>query len=73
MTGLFDHLPTHPLPLPQSALRLWRGLPRWPITTAVDCDREADARRLERLGLVRVRRERDDPLAIRPTLYAGAA
>lgn len=71
MSGLFDDLPAFPVARPDDELRLMARLPDWPTITEVDDDEHAACRRLERAGLVKVCREKNDPSAIRPTWYAG--
>lgn len=73
MTGLFGDLPDDPAPLHPDDAALLRSLPIYPETQSVDWDSDAEARcrRLERRGLVKVERHKDDPIAIRPTMYAG--
>ena len=68
---LFDQLPEFPPSLPDDELRLLAQLPDWGTVTEVD---EADypaARRLAKRGLIKIRREKDDPIALMPTWYAG--
>ena len=74
MDSLFDTLPLFPPPIPDDELRLLARLPDYSdrqSVTAVDREEEAACRRLERRGLVKVHRWKDDDLAMRPTLYAG--
>ena len=68
---LFIGLPDDPAPLPRDEAALLADLPIYPMTQAVDQRDEATCRRLERRRLVRVHREKDDPIAIRPTFYVG--
>jgi hypothetical protein len=68
---LFSTLPDDPAPLPDDEAALLAALPVYPTTTAVQQESEACCRRLERRGLVKVHREKDDPIAIRPTFYVG--
>lgn len=52
-------------------VELLRALPSYPTTEAMgECCYPA-ARRLETKGLIKVHREKDDPIATRPTWYAG--
>ena len=69
--SLFDTLPSDPAPLPRDEAAMLADLPTYPDTQAVAQEDEACCRRLQRRGLVNVHREKDDPIAIRPTLYAG--
>lgn len=74
MTGLFENLPQFPPALPDDELRLLAKLPDYSdrqSVTAVNEDEEAACRRLEKRGLIKVHRWKDDPVAYRPTLYAG--
>lgn len=75
MSELFQDLPRFPVALPDDELRLLATLPDYdPITQEVmeiDQDDEAAARRLEKRGLIKVHRWKDDPIAIRLTMYAG--
>ena len=75
MSDLFGgNLPKCQLPLPQDELRLLVRLPIYgPQKTmqAIEQDDEATCRRLEKRSLVKVHRWKDDPIASRPTLYAG--
>ncbi len=73
--GLFSNLPSFPTGLGDDELRFLRSLPRYDqelqTVRQVDDHEEKIARRLARLGLVKIHRWKDDPLAIRPTMYAG--
>jgi hypothetical protein len=72
--GLFGDLPDDPTPLDPDDAALLRGLPIYPETQEIDGDMaEARCRRLERLGFVKIERHKNDPIAIRPTMYAGRA
>jgi hypothetical protein len=66
---LFGALPDDPAPLPRDEAALLADLPVYPETQRVDD--ESCCRRLERRGLVKIHREKDDPIAMRPTFYAG--
>lgn len=66
---LFGALADDPAPLPCDEAALLADLPIYPDTQRVED--EACCRRLERRGLVKVHREKDDPVAMRPTFYAG--
>jgi hypothetical protein len=69
--GLFDALPEFPVALPDDELQLLARLPEWPTSTEVDDEEQAACRRLEKRGLVKLHRWKDDPMAIRSTWYAG--
>ena len=71
MSGLFDNLPEFPVALPNDELALLARLPEWPTSTEVDDEEQAACRRLEKRGLVKLHRWKDDPMAIRRTWYAG--
>lgn len=68
---LFERLPTFPPALPDDELRLLASLPDWDDVAQIAECFVAAARRLERRKLIRVCRWKDDPCAMRPTLYAG--
>jgi hypothetical protein len=68
---LFGSLPVHPPALPADELQLLESLPGWDTVAEIDQADEAVARRLERRGLIRIERAKDDPIASRPTMYAG--
>ncbi|HEY1605603.1 MAG TPA: hypothetical protein VGF77_08380 [Allosphingosinicella sp.] len=71
---LFDELPSFDLPLPQDELKLLAALPDYGdnhCVQQVPDDQEACCRRLAARGLVKLHRWKDDPIAIRPTMYAG--
>jgi hypothetical protein len=71
--GLFGDLPDDPAPLDPDDAALLHDLPIYPETQEIDWDMavEARCRRLERRGLVKIERHKNDPIAIRPTMYAG--
>ncbi len=71
MSTLFGDLPDDPAPLARDEKVLLADLPIYPMTQAVSQRDEGCCRRLERRGLVKVHREKDDPIAIRATFYAG--
>ena len=71
MISLFGDLPDDPAPLPSSDAGLLASLPIYPETVALDDWDEASARRLERRGVIKIHREKSDPIAHRPTWYAG--
>jgi hypothetical protein len=71
---LFEELPSFPPALPDDELRLLASLPDYEpgeTVQAIDAGDEAACRRLERRGLVKVKRWKDDPAGIRRTMYAG--
>lgn len=73
-TSLFGELPQGDLPLDAEAAALLVSLPDYAdrqSVQAIDQNDEAACRRLEKRGLVKVHRWKDDPIAIRPTMYAG--
>lgn len=55
--------------LPQDECAMLANLPAYPTVEEVQI--HAVARRLERRGLIKIHRERDDPIAARQTWYAG--
>jgi hypothetical protein len=69
--GLFPALPDDPAPLPCDKAALLSDLPTWPTTQEIAGEQEGACRWLERRGLVKVERCKSDPIAIRPTMYAG--
>jgi hypothetical protein len=72
--SLFGDLPAFPPALPEDELRLLAILPNYgPDETVQEIDQgdEAACRRLERRGLIKVKRWKDDPVGVRRTLYAG--
>jgi hypothetical protein len=71
MADLFPEAPSFPPALPGDELRLLASLPAYDTVQEISVEDEAACRRLERRGLVKVHRWKDDPIAIRPTLYAG--
>lgn len=73
-TELFAPLPDSVPPLAHDEASLLRHLPIYgedEHVTAIQPEWESVCRRLEKRGLVKVRRWKDDPISIRPTLYAG--
>lgn len=68
---LFDAPPQFPPALPDDELRLLASLPDYDTVRELAPEEAAAARRLERRGLVKLHRWKDDPIAIRPILYAG--
>lgn len=69
---LFDSLPMFPVALPDDGLRVLNWLPVWPTTAELPMEYNGIARRLERLGLIKVKRYKMDPCAIMPTWFAGS-
>jgi len=69
--SLFIVLPDDPAPLPRDEAGLLADLPIYPCTQAIAQAMEACCRRLEARGLVKIHREKDDLIAMRPTFYAG--
>lgn len=69
--SLFNNLPEFPVALPDDELRLLSRLPEYERVQEVAEEDHAACRRLERRGLVKVQREKSDPVAMRPTWYAG--
>lgn len=73
-TSLFGDLAIFDCPLPQEELRLLSSLPFYGDSACVQEVDPADqpiCRRLEKRGLVRIERQKNDPVAMRPTWYAG--
>lgn len=70
---LFPDLPVFPAALPADELALLATLKgcEWPSVQEVDADQHAAARRLAAKGLVKISRQKDDPVAIWPTWYVG--
>ena len=68
---MFPDAPRFPPSLPDDEISLLAKLPDWDTVTKVDEDDEPAARRLEKRGLIKMHRWKDDDLAIRPTMYAG--
>jgi hypothetical protein len=69
-----DDLPVFPVALPDDELRLLASLPDYGEDKCVQEVAETDwgvARRLEKRGLLKIHRWKNDPIAIRPALYAG--
>jgi hypothetical protein len=70
---LFEHMPVFPVALPDDELALLARLDGcdWPTNQEVDWEDYPAARRLERRGLIKISRQKSDPIAIDPTWYAG--
>lgn len=68
---LFPDLPDDPAPLPREEAALLARLPFWQTVEEIPEQDEAACRRLLKRGLVKIHRWKDDPIAIRPTMYAG--
>jgi hypothetical protein len=71
MTSLFGELPDDPVPLHPDDAALLASLPVYPTVAEMGVDLEARCRRLERRGLVKIHRWKNDPIAIWPTMYVG--
>ena len=74
LASLFGEMPDHPAPLPRDEVTLLASLPLYgadQCVREVALDEEAACRRLEKRGLVKVHRWKDDPIAVRRTMYAG--
>ena len=69
--SLFPILPDDPAPLPHDEAALLATLPLWDTVQQVSHEDEAACRQLEKRGLVKLHRWKDDPVAIRSTMYAG--
>jgi hypothetical protein len=70
---LFDALPVFPVALPADELALLASLEGcdWPTNQEVAWEERAAARRLEARGLIKVSRQKMDPVADEPTWFAG--
>ena len=70
---LFDGLPEFPPAIPDDELALLARLEGcdWPTNQEVDWNDRPAARRLERRGLIKISRQRMDPVAIDPEWFAG--
>lgn len=68
---MFPGAPQFPPKLPDDELRVLRYLPDWDTVTEIHEGDAAAARRLEKRGLVKLRRWKDDPIQYMPTLYGG--
>ena len=70
---LFDELPVFQVALPEDELALLAKLNGcdWPTNQALEWEEHAAARRLEGRGLLKISRQKDDPIASYPTWYAG--
>jgi hypothetical protein len=73
MTSLFGELPDDPVPLHPDDAVLLASLPVYPAVEEMDwdIDLEARCRRLERRGLVKIHRWKNDPIAVRPSMNVG--
>jgi hypothetical protein len=72
--GLFPALPAFPAALPADELALLASLPEYgenECVQEIEPHEEAPCRRLEKRGLVKVHRWKDDPCAMSTTMYAG--
>ena len=70
---LFEALPEFPVSLPDDELSLLARLNGcdWPTNQEIDWRDYPAARRLEKRGLIKIARQKDDPVAHYPTWYAG--
>jgi len=70
---LFNNLPTYPIALPKDELRLLAKLNgcEWPTNQEVDWSDRPAARRLEKRGLIKISRQKMDPVSIEPDWFAG--
>lgn len=70
---LFDSLPMFPVALPDDELALLAKLDGcdWPTNREVDWEDRPAARRLEKRGLIKISRQKMDPIAIEPDWFAG--
>lgn len=71
MDNLFGDLPSFPVALPDDELRLLSQMPDWPSNMEIDRDQYAACRRLEKRGLIKIERQKMDPVAIDPDWFAG--
>lgn len=71
--NLFDDLPKFPVALPADELALLATLRGcdWPSYQEIGDEAHAAARRLEARGLIKITRQKDDPVAHYPTWYVG--
>jgi len=70
---LFADLPQFPCALPHDELALLRKLVGcdWPTNQELDWSDRPAARRLAEKGLIRISRQKSDPVATDPDWYAG--
>ena len=70
---LFDALPQFPVALPDDELRLLATLKGcdWPMNQEVAWNDYPAARRLEKRGLIKISRQKMDPIATDPEWFAG--
>ena len=70
---LFDCLPEFPVALPPDELALLAKLDGcdWPTNQEVGWEYIPAARRLEKRGLIKITRQKIDPIAIEPAWFAG--
>jgi hypothetical protein len=71
MSDLFSDLPSFPPALPDDELQFLAKLPLWDSAMRLDDEEHAIARRLEKRGLIKISRSKDDPCASRSTWWAG--
>lgn len=72
-TMLFDALPQFPVALPDEELALLNRLRdcEWPDNTELSQDERPIARRLAAKGLIKITRQKMDPISIEPDWFAG--
>lgn len=70
---LFDSLPVFPAALPADELALLARIEgsNWPDVVEIDWEDRATARRLEKRGLIKISRQKMDPVALEPDWFAG--
>lgn len=70
---LFADLPVFPVALPADELSLLAKLEGcdWPTNQEIDWDERPAARRLEARGLIKITRQKMDPIATDPDWFAG--
>ena len=70
---LFADLPIFPAALPDDELALLAKLDGcdWPTNQEIDWQDRAAARRLEKRGLIKISRQKTDPIAFDPDWLAG--
>lgn len=70
---LFVDLPQFPAALPDDELALLAKMEGcdWPTHQEIDWEDRAPARRLEQRGLIKISRQKMDPVACEPDWFAG--
>lgn len=73
MGMLFDALPSFPVALPSDELALLASLNGcdWPSNQEIGWNDRPAARRLEKRGLIKISRQKMDPVAVDPDWFAG--